>query len=509
MGLFASWVYEGGGWRDVDVDDPGPGLRRPWLRISVYDSDLALVMYAPSGVGSGQAFLGRTPREYLSADQAPTDGKREAAGLAAWAFGAGVAGDVGARRDVLAGLLVSDESAGIPADEVLDDEAFVEETCLRFLDALGLPPPHRLVGNTDPSLNSLVDGGAGPVTAPVSYPASLERHELSVGTVSAEAASAMEVRQGLLTPPQQAYLSMGSISLEQAKNYAVDWVAGFFASVYPEAVALADQHPEMVIDRPATDTSGDVWGEPHGVWFKLDTPRPVPYTTAAVRRLTERLRPGRRFGATLMPLDDEGRLPRVHFDVYASVFLPQATDEESGWGLQLRWRCNDAARWSRAVEFTQRFAAGAPQAYGEIGPRFTPDGDRTHLALQLYREPPEWLDYRFMDAWWPGPVLPGYNWITIVPEHLARQISPPRQADGDKQLSQCERLPSGSLWVQATDHPNDFYGAPADILFDLFRGILPAGAPHPMDRSPWDRPYDYLVLQDPGDPGDPTAPRSP
>src|SRR5262245_9123516 len=90
MGFFGTYLFSGDSWSEVDLAAV-PELVEPWLFVGVHDSDLTTVRYAPSGPGTGVAFLGFTPRTYFEDETAsePTDIGREAEGLAAWSGAVG------------------------------------------------------------------------------------------------------------------------------------------------------------------------------------------------------------------------------------------------------------------------------------------------------------------------------------------------------------------------------------------------------------------------------------
>ena len=104
----------------------------PFLTIEIHDSDLATVSYEPGPASGGLAYLGFQPRDYFEDPGASEDVDLnvQEAGLAAWAHGAtGSSVEAKSIRPLLA------------EDEVEDPEDdFVEETAIRFIELLGLPP---------------------------------------------------------------------------------------------------------------------------------------------------------------------------------------------------------------------------------------------------------------------------------------------------------------------------------------------------------------------------------
>ena len=148
MGFFGSYVHDGTSWSEFDGE---AGLSdaqsvEPWLSISVHDSDIATVGYAPRGVGSGTAYLGFTPRTYFDNPHAfrPTDVSREAQGLASWFVVIGGGADVGEVANLIAPYLASDADTDA-VDELDDADVFVEDKVVRLLRALGMSVPEGLV----------------------------------------------------------------------------------------------------------------------------------------------------------------------------------------------------------------------------------------------------------------------------------------------------------------------------------------------------------------------------
>lgn|GEM_PF-782130 len=148
MGWFGDYLYADGEWSDVDLDDPpSTDPAEPWLLLQIHDSDFAIVRYAPEGDGSGEAYIGCTPRSYFEDDDAsaPTDVAAEARGLAAWARV--LPAQTAADPEQVAGLLAGDDDPDPVEDdddERADEGIFVEVKCLRFLDMLGSGLPREL-----------------------------------------------------------------------------------------------------------------------------------------------------------------------------------------------------------------------------------------------------------------------------------------------------------------------------------------------------------------------------
>ncbi|MDC5696682.1 hypothetical protein OO014_05390 [Intrasporangium calvum] len=140
MGLFLNAAFDGTSWTESDeVQEPsslGNGLT-----VSVHDSDIVWVSYAPSGPGEGVAWLHLTARACFGDDSIPpTDPDREAAGLTEWlASNWDPAGEVDDLPEVVRGFVVGDDDR--PEEGA---SPFAEETLVSFLRAVRLPVPPTL-----------------------------------------------------------------------------------------------------------------------------------------------------------------------------------------------------------------------------------------------------------------------------------------------------------------------------------------------------------------------------
>ena len=137
MGMFWNGLYDGHRWTksEEELEEVPHGC----LAVSVHDSDIGIVRYAPGGEAGGTALLGFTPRTYFEDDTAATsDPDAEATALAAWAGRhRGVTPTVAAVRELLAAD--SDEF-----DEA--DDPFVESQVAALLTLIGVPVPEDLSG---------------------------------------------------------------------------------------------------------------------------------------------------------------------------------------------------------------------------------------------------------------------------------------------------------------------------------------------------------------------------
>jgi hypothetical protein len=166
MGFFGGYIFDGRNWLEFEPSSgTAPKVGSPWLKVVIFDSDIADISYHPAGPGTGVAYLGFTPRVYFEDENAsaPTDIEREAAGLAAWVAAYQGGGDETALQDLITPFLASDDledeedpdddqdawgdddESGEDLDEDPDDAGtFVEVKLARLFEAIGLPLPDAL-----------------------------------------------------------------------------------------------------------------------------------------------------------------------------------------------------------------------------------------------------------------------------------------------------------------------------------------------------------------------------
>lgn len=147
VGFFGTYQFTDASWRAVDPEMEPVGTA-PWLWLDIHDSDFATVRYAPTGSGTGVAYLNVTPRIYFEDDGAsePADPAREAAGLAEWWAGRRprfTEEGQAAKSEAIVGLLASDDEPE-EAEPPDDADIFAELKACRFLLAMDLPLPDDL-----------------------------------------------------------------------------------------------------------------------------------------------------------------------------------------------------------------------------------------------------------------------------------------------------------------------------------------------------------------------------
>lgn len=127
MGLFADLQWVDGQWVDAQV----PGQKQ--LTISIHDSDIAVIGFAPADRAKGLFYLGFEPATYFEDPNAsaPVAHEAEAKAFAVWAQRA-------TGRDVEP---VAVKALMATPERLEPDDVFVEETVQRLLALVGLEMP--------------------------------------------------------------------------------------------------------------------------------------------------------------------------------------------------------------------------------------------------------------------------------------------------------------------------------------------------------------------------------
>lgn len=90
-------------------------------------------------------------------------------------------------------------------------------------------------------------------------------------------------------------------------------------------------------------------------------------------------------------------------------------------------------------------------------------------------------------------VLRGYSWVTVVPSELAAKVGGVRALLASGAFVVVEELPSGGLWLRATETPADYDGDAVRRVFEALAPVLPPGQPQ---RDPFVDPHRRLVWED-------------
>lgn len=93
-------------------------------------------------------------------------------------------------------------------------------------------------------------------------------------------------------------------------------------------------------------------------------------------------------------------------------------------------------------------------------------------------------------------VLRGYSWCTICPRELAQRLGGSSALQATGAFVEVEELPSGGLWLQATESFSDYNDEAMKRVFKALAPVLPEGLPKP---DPFDDIPRRLVWEDAAD----------
>lgn len=87
--------------------------------------------------------------------------------------------------------------------------------------------------------------------------------------------------------------------------------------------------------------------------------------------------------------------------------------------------------------------------------------------------------------------LRGYSWVTVVPKPLVSALGGVAVLKRSGAFFSVEELPSGAVWLQATEHFDDYQDPQAGRVFEVLKPVLPPGAM----ASAFRRKIDFLRLR--------------
>jgi hypothetical protein len=76
-------------------------------------------------------------------------------------------------------------------------------------------------------------------------------------------------------------------------------------------------------------------------------------------------------------------------------------------------------------------------------------------------------------------VLRGYPWVTICAPEIAERLGGLDALRGSGAFGEVTALPTGSVWLQATERLEDYQGEAVERVFRTVAPVLPAGEPKP------------------------------
>jgi hypothetical protein len=138
----------------------------------------------------------------------------------------------------------------------------------------------------------------------------------------------------------------------------------------------------------------------------------------------------------------------------------------------------------RLCDFLFDAAARVDSAYGEIAIRsdkYLPGGsllEAHHLDLDMDAKRRNWSTH-------PRDELKGYSWVTIVPKELAVQLGGNDALLATGAFVEVKSLPTGGLWLKATERLGDYDVQAAERVFEAVRAVLVKGKPSQLfDGAP-------------------------
>lgn len=128
--------------------------------------------------------------------------------------------------------------------------------------------------------------------------------------------------------------------------------------------------------------------------------------------------------------------------------------------------------------------------FASVGDRFVESNTRLEWALHRkaadgMREARKWLR--------------GYSWITVVPRELAERLGGARAMTESGAFWQVEALPSGGLWLRATERIDEYGPENVRRIFTALAPVLPPGQPQTTWRGTRDRQSWRTIQEDAAD----------
>ncbi|MFD7640520.1 hypothetical protein ACFV4P_07690 [Kitasatospora sp. NPDC059795] len=198
--------------------------------------------------------------------------------------------------------------------------------------------------------------------------------------------------------------------------------------------------------------------------------------------LAERAAEGRTVSATATVIGQGG----FTVDVVCHL-MAWRDDADERWAV-LHLETPISAPLVRAVvESIRNVADGADPVFGSVGY----GGDRTCTELESALGLRD-LGDTYDDA---RRILRGYDWITVVPRQLAAEHGGAAAFAGAR-LSAVDELPSGALWLRATEEFADYRGSAVWAVFEALAPMLPTGLPVEREQLGVPRQASPVVLED-------------
>jgi len=209
-----------------------------------------------------------------------------------------------------------------------------------------------------------------------------------------------------------------------------------------------------------------------------------PYSPENLRWLAERAAEGRTVSATAAITGQGGYTVDVvcHLTAWRD-------DADERWAVLRLVSQVSAPLVHAVVESIRSVADAADPVFGSVGygGRTTCTELESMLGLRD-------LGDTYDDA---RRILRGYDWITLVPRQLAAEHGGAAAFAGSS-LSAVDELPSGALWLRATEEFADYRGSAVWAMFAAVAPMLPTGLPVEQECLGVPRQASPVVLEDAG-----------
>ncbi|MFJ5921738.1 hypothetical protein ACIQF6_03915 [Kitasatospora sp. NPDC092948] len=209
-----------------------------------------------------------------------------------------------------------------------------------------------------------------------------------------------------------------------------------------------------------------------------------PYSAENLDWLAERAAEGRTVSATAAAIGQGGLTVEVVCDLTA-----WRDDADERWAVLRLETPVSAALVAAVVQSIRGVVDEADPVFGSVGHGGAVTCTALEHALGL-RD----LGDTYDDA---RRILRGYDWITVVPRQLAAEHGGAAAFAGSG-LADVTELPSGALWLGATEEFADYRGSAVWAMFAAVAPMLPTGLPVQRERPGGPRRASPVVPEDAG-----------
>lgn len=124
-------------------------------------------------------------------------------------------------------------------------------------------------------------------------------------------------------------------------------------------------------------------------------------------------------------------------------------------------------------------------SYGNMGGRTELERNLPRMVGNSFLNTPRWQEF-----------IRGYSWWTIVPGELLGQVGGVTGLRDSGAFCEVIQLPSGAVWLRATERFSDYDDAAVKAVWSALRGVIISGTPRPARVYPGDPPNRMTVFTD-------------